>query len=94
MSGFLVSGHSGPLSPEETASIQDIANALAGSGLRCVRLKDLEWAAIDNALNECQGNRTRAARLLGISVRTLQRKLKDHAQMRIAERRSHISTVG
>jgi len=39
-------------------------------------LEDLERAAVEKALAEHHGNRTRAARTLGISVRTLQRKLK------------------
>ena len=39
-------------------------------------LKDLERAAVEQALEQYDGNRTRAAEALGISVRTLQRKLK------------------
>jgi len=39
-------------------------------------LEDLERAAVEQALAQHQGNRTHAARTLGISVRTLQRKLK------------------
>jgi hypothetical protein len=39
-------------------------------------LEDLERAAVEQALGEHQGNRTHAAKALGISVRTLQRKLK------------------
>lgn len=39
-------------------------------------LEDLEHAAVENALKQCGGNRTHAAESLGISVRTLQRKLK------------------
>lgn len=39
-------------------------------------LHDLERLAILSALDRFQGNRTRAAESLGISVRTLQRKLK------------------
>jgi DNA-binding NtrC family response regulator len=39
-------------------------------------LEELERAAVEKALEDCKGNRTRAARSLGISVRTLQRKLK------------------
>lgn len=38
-------------------------------------LAELERAAISQALNACRGNRTKAARLLGIHVRTLHRKL-------------------
>jgi len=41
-------------------------------------LGDLEWSAIARALKECGGNRTHAARKIGISVRTLQRKLRQH----------------
>jgi DNA-binding NtrC family response regulator len=39
-------------------------------------LEDLERAAVEQALVQHHGNRTHAARMLGISVRTLQRKLK------------------
>lgn len=39
-------------------------------------LKDFQRAAMEKALAEFNGNRTRAAEALGISVRTLQRKLK------------------
>lgn len=39
-------------------------------------LKDLQRAVVEKSLAECNGNRTRAAQSLGISVRTLQRKLK------------------
>lgn len=39
-------------------------------------LEDLERAAVEQALVQHGGNRTHAARALGISVRTLQRKLK------------------
>jgi two-component system, NtrC family, response regulator HydG len=36
----------------------------------------LQRSAVEKALMECNGHRTRAAESLGISVRTLQRKLK------------------
>jgi DNA-binding NtrC family response regulator len=39
-------------------------------------LEDLERAAVEQALLQHHGNRTHAAKTLGISVRTLQRKLK------------------
>jgi DNA-binding protein Fis len=73
---YLQTGHAGALSTEDTGSIQQIANALAGAGLHVVRLDELETAALVNALAHCNENRTKAAKLLGISVRTLQRKLK------------------
>jgi DNA-binding NtrC family response regulator len=41
-------------------------------------LEDLERAAVEQALIQHHGNRTHAARTLGISVRTLQRKLRQY----------------
>lgn len=40
------------------------------------KLHDLEEAAIKQTLDRCNGNRTHAAKSLGVSVRTLQRRLK------------------
>lgn len=77
MSGnTLFTGHAGPLVVGETDTIQHIADALAGLGMESVRCSDVEAAAIRVALDKAYGNRTHAAKLLGISVRTLQRKLK------------------
>jgi DNA-binding NtrC family response regulator len=41
-------------------------------------MEELEKLAISKALNESGGNRTHAANRLGISVRTLQRKLRQY----------------
>jgi DNA-binding NtrC family response regulator len=43
-----------------------------------LRLEEAERRFILSTLEHCQGNRTRAARLLGIGRRTLQQKLKDY----------------
>ncbi len=43
-----------------------------------MRMNDLERSAILATLRETDGNRTQAARTLGISLRTLQRKLKEY----------------
>jgi two-component system response regulator FlrC len=43
-----------------------------------LRVKDIERRAIEEALEMNHGNRTRAARQLGISVRTLQYRLKEY----------------
>lgn len=45
-----------------------------------VTLDQLMWMAISRALEECKGNRTDAAQMLGVSVRTLQRKLERYAR--------------
>ena len=44
-------------------------------------MDELEKAAITKALEQCGGNRTHAAEKLGISVRTLQRKLRHYEQL-------------
>lgn len=53
----------------------------------------LQRSAVEKALVECNGHRTRAAESLGISVRTLQRKLKawgiDKVERRIPESHFH-----
>src|SRR6266550_1902467 len=41
-----------------------------------ITMEELEKLAITKALDQCEGNRTHAANRLGISVRTLQRKLR------------------
>jgi DNA-binding NtrC family response regulator len=54
-------------------------NVAGSNGIRIppgTTLEELERAAVERALEEHHGNRTHAARVLGISVRTLQRKLK------------------
>jgi two-component system response regulator HydG len=45
---------------------------------RPVLFKDIEREAIENALRASGGNRTQAAKQLGISVRTLQYRLKEY----------------
>ena len=41
-------------------------------------MEEIERRAILNTLQKTAGNRTRAAGLLGIGLRTLQRKLKEY----------------
>lgn len=43
-----------------------------------VTMEELEKLAINKVLDQCNGNRTHAANRLGISVRTLQRKLRQY----------------
>jgi DNA-binding NtrC family response regulator len=48
------------------------------------RLRDLEQETIIRILSECDGNRTHAAELLGISVRTLRNRLKTYRELGVA----------
>lgn len=46
-----------------------------------ISLAEIEEAVISQTLERCEGNRTRAAHQLDISVRTLQRRLKRNSQL-------------
>jgi DNA-binding NtrC family response regulator len=50
---------------------------VAVPSVRKETLSELERTMALRTLQQCGGNRTRAAEILGISVRTLQRRLKD-----------------
>ena len=60
----------------DAALISAEPEAGAGRGAEATRLEDLEKDAVLRVLEREGGNRTHAARLLGISIHTLQRKLK------------------
>jgi two-component system response regulator FlrC len=45
-------------------------------------LKEIEQRAIMHTLNQTDGNRTHAANVLGISVRTLRNKLNEYKKMK------------
>ena len=77
------------LAPEETIGLEDVQQALAGSsgdgtGERIEghalgpRMKTAEREVLIEALQITNNNRAQAARLLGISRRTLYYKLKEH----------------
>ena len=63
-----------PLNSSETSLMEEQeANKLVGRTVAQVE-KDL----ILDTLNHCLGNRTHAAKILGISIRTLRNKLKQY----------------
>jgi len=69
-------GHGTPLATQiEEAETTPEAEVLYHSGMT---MADVERAAIEAALRETQGNRRKAAELLGIGERTLYRKLKQY----------------
>jgi DNA-binding NtrC family response regulator len=78
--GLTDSVHSGPPSIHAGASVSSSGEAASANGDRVVVLHslnvaDAEKALIDKALQVTGNNRTRAAELLGMSVRTLRNKL-------------------
>ena len=75
---MVVMGRQNPLSTEDLPAYfsGNPAAPRTGDIVGSVQLQDMERIAINSALDRFQGNRTRAAEALGISIRTLQRKLK------------------
>jgi DNA-binding NtrC family response regulator len=67
-------GRSTPVTPIEAEPIPE--SVLYRTGMT---MADVERAAIEAALRETQGNRRKAAELLGIGERTLYRKLREYA---------------
>ncbi len=63
--------------PEQT--IQTLRRILVGR-----TIADVERHLILDTLDFCLGNRTHAARILGISIRTLRNKLNEYMQAGIA----------
>ena len=66
------------------AAVRDCAGAAAPRGPLPLNLGETELSLIRRALDECQGNRTLAAQKLGISRRTLHRKLREHPELGVA----------
>jgi DNA-binding NtrC family response regulator len=61
-----------------STSEQDRAIDPSAPAIGTLRLRDIERAAIEQALAQTGNNQTRAARILGISRPTLLRKLKGY----------------
>lgn len=60
------------------ASLRSIPAGNAGLGLNSLRLDEMEKSVILRALRQTEGNRTEAAKVLGISRRTLHRKIHEY----------------
>ncbi len=75
LTGFLATGGvaAGGGGPEENTSTTESASGLVGS-----TVAEVERNLIIDTLLHCLGNRTHAANILGISIRTLRNKLKQY----------------
>ena len=65
-------------------AVVDTANALAARGLVGRTVAEVERDLILDTLDHCLGNRTHAANILGISIRTLRNKLREYSQSGLA----------
>ena len=62
------------------ATLEQVSSTNGGAlGHRPLTLRDIERGAIEQALQANHGNRTHAARQLGISLRKLQYRLKEYS---------------
>jgi DNA-binding NtrC family response regulator len=55
-----------------------VGTSIAPTSMNLQSMKEIEEFAILNTLRSEGGNRTKAAQILGLSVRTLQRKIKEY----------------
>ena len=56
------------------------AESFADEGFSLGSLKEMEQKMIFRTLDQTEGNRTHAAKILGISVRTLRNKLNEYKE--------------
>jgi len=70
-----------PLAPGNAAAVAtDMATGGGSGDMVGKTVSEVERELIINTLGHCLGNRTHAANILGISIRTLRNKLKQYNQ--------------
>jgi two-component system response regulator FlrC len=72
---------SSELTPADLGDHDDTPARLTGGALAGRRVRDVERQLIFETLQRTKNNRTQAARLLGISIRTLRNKLAEYRQL-------------
>jgi DNA-binding NtrC family response regulator len=77
--GSLVATAGSPSLADQGQTIEVLRHILVGR-----TIADVERHLILDTLASCLGNRTHAARILGISIRTLRNKLNEYMQAGIA----------
>jgi DNA-binding protein Fis len=69
-----------------TSSVGSAANGAATGALPPLSVEENEKRLLRQALMEARGNRTQAAKLMGISRRTLHRKLAQWPELDVTDR--------
>lgn len=71
------------LSTKELIGVEDLLfdeDGMNSTGASNVKISDMEKELILKTLKEVQGNKTKAAQILGVSVRTIRNKLNEYGQ--------------
>jgi DNA-binding protein Fis len=69
---------------QAASAAMSAVNADASRGFVGLTVAEVEQHLIIDTLNHCFGNRTHAATILGISIRTLRNKLKEYSEAGVA----------
>jgi len=80
----LTAPRAGEAPPPSTAAPGAAPRGAPVAGLVGRKVEEVERELILETLSHCLGNRTRAAEILGISIRTLRNKLQDYRAMGVA----------
>jgi DNA-binding NtrC family response regulator len=78
LTGQSLSPHEQIAANPAARAAQAISSAASGTSLVGRTVADVERDLIIDTLQHCLGNRTHAANILGISIRTLRNKLKEY----------------
>jgi DNA-binding NtrC family response regulator len=85
---ILISGQKAAPAPTVAQTAKEVVSSKVAPGetpaLVGRTVADVERELILNTLNHCLGNRTHAANILGISIRTLRNKLKEYGEQETA----------